>query len=45
METESEKDPQCNQERCSGITPGTTRYLGKVKWYDAVKVGGFFPTK
>ena len=28
----------CNQDRCSGITPGTQRFLGRVKWYDAVKV-------
>ena len=28
----------CNQDRCSGITPGTQRFIGRVKWYDAVKV-------
>ena len=28
----------CNQDRCSGITPGIQRFTGRVKWYDAVKV-------
>lgn len=41
MDTSDNKDPSYNQERCVGVTPGTERLLGKVKWYDAVKVGLF----
>lgn len=38
MNTSADGNPGCNQERCTGITPNTVRYTGKVKWYDAVKV-------
>ena len=38
MSTSADSNPGCNQERCTGITPNTTRCTGKVKWYDAVKV-------
>lgn len=41
MNTSADGNPGCNQERCTGITPNTVRYTGKVKWYDAVKGFGF----
>ena len=38
MDIREADDNAYNQNRCLGITDLTNRKLGKVKWYDAVKV-------
>lgn len=38
MDTKEDSNGNCNQDRCLCISNQSNRQLGRVKWYDAVKV-------